>query len=121
MKWDFKGLCISDYGAVGNTHGSQHVGETLEDAGLLCLKAGMDMELPNPSGFGEKFLEKFRTGKADISALNRAVLRVLTQSSRMSLFEHPFSLRRIKVYFPRRQTEKYPHPVRERIAGRSEE
>lgn len=48
----FQGLCISDYGAVGNTHGSQHVGETLEDAGLLCLKAGMDMELPNPSGFG---------------------------------------------------------------------
>ncbi|MFR7389213.1 MAG: glycoside hydrolase family 3 N-terminal domain-containing protein [Blautia faecis] len=60
----FQGLCISDYGAVGNTHGSQHVGETLEDAGMLCLKAGMDMELPNPSGFGEKFLEKFRTGKA---------------------------------------------------------
>ena len=88
----FQGLCISDYCAVGNTHGSQHVGETLEDAGLLCLKAGMDMELPNPSGFGEKFLEKFRTGKADISALNRAVLRVLTAKFRMGLFEHPFSL-----------------------------
>ena len=88
----FQGLCISDYGAVGNTHGSQHVGETLEDAGLLCLKAGMDMELPNPSGFGEKFLEKFRTGKADISALYRAVLRVLTAKFRMGLFEHPFSL-----------------------------
>ena len=88
----FQGLCISDYGAVGNTHGSQHVGETLEDAGLLCLKAGMDMELPNPSGFGEKFLEKFRTGKADISARNRAVLRVLTAKFRMGLFEHPFSL-----------------------------
>lgn len=88
----FQGLCISDYGAVGNTHGSQHVGETLEDGGLLCLKAGMDMELPNPSGFGEKFLEKFRTGKADISVLNRAVLRVLTAKFRMGLFEHPFSL-----------------------------
>ena len=88
----FQGLCISDYGAVGNTHGSQHVGETLEDAGMLCLKAGMDMELPNPSGFGEKFLEKFRTGKADISVLNRAVLRVLTAKFRMGLFEHPFSL-----------------------------
>ena len=88
----FQGLCISDYGAVGNTHGSQHVGVTLEDAGLVSLKAGMDMELPNPSGFGEKFLEKFRTGKADISALNRAVLRVLTAKFRMGLFEHPFSL-----------------------------
>lgn len=40
----------------------------------------------------EKFLEKFRTGKADISVLNRAVLRVLTAKFRMGLFEHPFSL-----------------------------
>ena len=106
----FQGLCISDYGAVGNTHGSQHVGETLEDAGMLCLKAGMDMELPNPSGFGEKFLEKFRTGKADISVLNRAVLHVLTAKFRMGLFEHPFSLQgeELKGVFSQKMTEKYP-------------
>lgn len=88
----FKGLCLSDYGAVGNTHGSQHVGETQEEAGLLCLKAGMDIELPNPCGFGEKFQEMFRKGTADINLLDRAVLRVLTAKFRMGLFEHPFSL-----------------------------
>lgn len=38
-KMGFDGICFSDYGAVGNTHGSQHVGETLEEAGLMCLKA----------------------------------------------------------------------------------
>lgn len=88
----FDGLCVSDYGAVGNTHGSQHVGETPEEAGLLCLKAGMDIELPNPQGFGEKFQELFREKRADIHLLDQAVLRVLTSKFRMGLFEHPFAL-----------------------------
>lgn len=88
----FDGLCVSDYGAVGNTHGSQHVGETPEEAGLLCLKAGMDIELPNPCGFGEKFQELFREKRADIYLLDQAVLRVLTSKFRMGLFEHPFAL-----------------------------
>lgn len=88
----FDGLCFSDYGAVGNTHGSQHVGETLEEAGLMCLKAGMDIELPKPEGYGERFREMFRDGRADIRLLDQAVLRVLTAKFRMGLFEHPFSL-----------------------------
>lgn len=88
----FDGLCVSDYGAVGNTHGSQHVGETPEEAGLLCLKAGMDIELPNSCGFGEKFQELFREKRADIHLLDQAVLRVLTSKFRMGLFEHPFAL-----------------------------
>lgn len=91
-KMGFDGICFSDYGAVGNTHGSQHVGETLEEAGLMCLKAGMDIELPKPEGYGERFREMFRDGRADIRLLDRAVMRVLTAKFRMGLFEHPFSL-----------------------------
>ena len=88
----FTGLCFSDYGAVGNTHGSQHVGETFQEAGLMCLKAGMDIELPKPEGFGEKLQELFREGKADIHVLDQAVQRVLTAKFRMGLFENPYSL-----------------------------
>ena len=91
-KMGFDGICFSDYGAVGNTHGSQHVGETLEEAGLMCLKAGMDIELPKPEGYGERFREMFRDGRADIRLLDQAVMRVLTAKFRMGLFEHPFSL-----------------------------
>lgn len=88
----FHGVCFSDYGAVGNTHSAQHIGETPEEAGLLCLKAGMDLEVSEPIGFGDKFREMFRDGRADMSLLDRAVLRVLTAKFRMGLFEHPFSL-----------------------------
>ncbi len=37
----FDGLCVSDYGAVGNVHQVQHVGEDAVEAGLLCMQAGM--------------------------------------------------------------------------------
>lgn len=63
----FDGLCVSDYGAVGNTHGSQHVGETPEEAGLLCLKAGMDIELQTLWILAKKFQELFREKKSRYS------------------------------------------------------
>ena len=88
----FEGLCFSDYGGVGNTHSSQHVGETFEEAGLMCLKAGMDLEMPSPAGFNQAFMEMFRNGEADMKLLDQAVLRVLTVKFRMGLFENPFSL-----------------------------
>ncbi len=88
----FEGVCVSDYGAIGNAHETQHIGETIEEAGLTCLEAGMDMELPNPTGFGEKFKELYAKGEADMAVLNKAVLRVLAAKFRMGLFENPFAL-----------------------------
>lgn len=88
----FEGLCVSDYGAIGNAFSYQHVGERPEETGWMALSAGMDMELPNPAGFGEAFAEMFRRGEADEAALDRAVLRVLTEKFSMGLFEHPFAL-----------------------------
>ena len=55
----FDGLCISDYGAIGNVHNCQHVGETAEEAGLLCMEAGMDVEMPNPAGYNDKLAAQF--------------------------------------------------------------
>ena len=83
---------ISDYGAIGNVHNCQHVGETAEEAGLLCMEAGMDVEMPNPAGYNDKLAAQFAKGEADTALLDRAVLRVLTAKFRMGLFEHPFAL-----------------------------
>ncbi len=88
----FEGLCVSDYGAIGNVHSVQHIGESFAEAGLLCMEAGMDMELPSATGWNEELKAMFRNGEADSSILDRAVLRVLTAKFRMGLFEHPFAL-----------------------------
>ena len=88
----FDGLIVSDYGAVGNAHSVHHIGETAAEAGLCCLQAGMDVELPATTGYGEALKELFAHGEADMVVLDAAVLRVLETKFRMGLFEHPFAL-----------------------------
>ncbi len=88
----FDGLCLSDYGAVSNTHSVQHLGETMGEAGLTSLEAGMDMELPSVTAWGEELKKLLDSGKADMALVDRAVLRVLTAKFRMGLFEHPFAM-----------------------------
>ncbi len=91
-KMGFAGICVSDYGGIGNSHEVQHIGETMADTGLLAMEAGMDMELPSASGYGEELRNMFASGEADMEVLDRAVLRVLEAKFRMGLFEHPFAL-----------------------------
>lgn len=88
----FEGVCISDYGAVGNVHHVQHIGETVADAGLRCMQAGMDIEMPSVTGYNEELKKRFVHGEADIALLDAAVLHLLTAKFRMGLFEQPCAL-----------------------------
>ncbi len=93
----FDGLCVSDYGAVGNAHSVQHIGESFAEAGYRCMEAGMDMELPSTTGWNDELKAMFQSGEADIAVLDRAVLRVLEAKFRMGLFEHPYALQGEKL------------------------
>lgn len=88
----FEGVCISDYGAVGNTHNVHHVGETETEAGFMCLEAGMDIEMPDTTGYNREMREIFQSGEEDMKTLDKAVLRILEAKFRMGLFEQPFAL-----------------------------
>ena len=87
----FEGMVVSDYGAIGNLHGVQRVAESLGQAGLMAMQAGMDVELHVPAAFGPELRERFATGTADIAVLDRAVRRILEAKFRMGLFEYPFA------------------------------
>lgn len=88
----FDGVCVADYGAVSNVYNAQSVGESVTEAGLMCMEAGMDVELQMRTAYNDEMKEWFRTGKADMAILDRAVLRVLEAKFRMGLFEHPYAL-----------------------------
>ena len=88
----FEGITVSDYGGASNAHQYQGVGETMGDAGLRCLKAGLDIELPMPVAYAAELKEKFASGEADMALLDGVVCRVLEAKFRMGLFEHPFAL-----------------------------
>lgn len=88
----FDGVVVSDYSAVENVNQVQHVGEMKADAGVRCMKAGMDVELPMPSCYNEEMKSRFAEGKEDLAVLDRAVLRILEAKFRMGLFENPYAL-----------------------------
>lgn len=87
----FEGMVVSDYGAISNIHSVQRASESLPQAGVRALEAGMDVELPNPSCFTEEMEEHMLEKSVYMAALDRAVGNVLTAKFRMGLFEHPFA------------------------------
>ena len=88
----FDGVAMSDYSALSNAHRVQHQFESLAETGLAGMTAGMDVEEPLPATFNDELCEWFKTGKADIAVLDRAVYRTLCAKFRMGLFEHPFAM-----------------------------
>ena len=88
----FRGVVASDYSALTNVFEVANVCESKAEAGIKCLNAGMDLELPNPDCYSEDMKNLFETGEADIAILDRAVYRVLLAKFRMGIFEHPYAL-----------------------------
>lgn len=88
----FEGVTVSDYGGASNAFEYQGIGETMGEAGLRCLIAGLDVELPMPKAYADELKQKFASGEADMALLDDVVTRVLEAKFRMGLFEHPFAL-----------------------------
>ena len=109
----FDGITVSDYGGASNAFEFQGVGETMGDAGLRCLKAGLDVELPMPKAYADELKQKFASGEADMALLDGVVLRVLEAKFRMGIFEHPFALEGEEL------TQTLHHPEDDAIALQS--
>lgn len=88
----FEGIVASDYCGVENAFNVQRIGENKADTGLRCLAAGMDIEMPMPTCYTTELADLFKRGEANLSILDRAVLRVLEAKFRMGIFEHPYAL-----------------------------
>ncbi|OBB76337.1 beta-glucosidase [Mycobacterium sp. 852014-52144_SCH5372336] len=89
-KLGFTGTTVSDYVAVGFLQTRQRVAETAEDAGVLALMAGMDVETPEVFGYGEVLANAVRNGRVAESVLDRSVLRVLRDKFALGLFDDPY-------------------------------
>jgi beta-xylosidase len=86
-RWGFTGTVVSDYWAVPFLQSTHRIAETVEDAGILALKAGMDVELPHTLGFGQALVDAVDRGVLDVATIDRAALRVLTQKIELGLLD----------------------------------
>ena len=87
-EFGFKGVLISDWGAVGEmiNHG---FAEDQKDAALKAMMAGVDIDMC--SGCYSSCLEELvNTGAVSMKALDEAVLRVLNMKNDLGLFEDPY-------------------------------
>ncbi|MBZ3900374.1 glycoside hydrolase family 3 N-terminal domain-containing protein [Streptomyces griseiscabiei] len=86
----FDGSVVSDYGTVEWLATRQFVADTVAEAGILALEAGLDVELPTIVGYGQNLADAVSSGRLDESVLDDAVMRVLVDKFKLGLFENPY-------------------------------
>lgn len=86
MKFD--GVTVSDYGAI-NMLQDKRVTSDSETTAARALRAGMNIECPNPSAYSE-LKKALEDGLITTEQIDNAVLHVLTCKFRMGLFENPY-------------------------------
>jgi beta-glucosidase len=85
----FKGIVVSEGGGF-STLQYEHIVPTQKEAGLLALKAGVDVNITYESAYMGPLVESVEEGRVPMALVDRAVRRVLEQKFRLGLFEHPY-------------------------------
>ncbi len=76
--WKFKGLVMSDWGAVHST--------------IPTAQNGLDLEMPEGEFLNDKTLtDAINSGEVNIKTIDDKVYRILTVMFKLGLFEHQFS------------------------------
>ena len=84
----FEGFVVSDYGGVEGVSNAHKMVDTNWKAQAMCLKAGLDVNLPSPSF--DNLKKAYDEGWITDADVDLAVLRVLTTKFAIGLMDDPF-------------------------------
>jgi beta-glucosidase len=87
----FAGSVVADYASVEFLHTRQRVAASPQEAGVLALTAGLDVELPKAYAYGTRLEDAVRSGALAQDVLDEAVRRVLADKFKAGLFEDPYA------------------------------
>lgn len=104
----FKGVTVSDYTSIERLVHNFHTAKDMQDAACQCLKAGLDVELPNPNGYNENLIDAVAKGMLEESDIDHACKRILELKFELGLFEQPYPLAReqIEMAFDRMENDR---------------
>ncbi|MFO7668823.1 MAG: glycoside hydrolase family 3 N-terminal domain-containing protein [Bacteroidales bacterium] len=93
-EWGFEGFVVSDYYSIREMHerygiGAHRVAADGKQAAELALKAGVNIELPNPDCY-KHIPELVEEGTISGELIDKRVGEMLTQKFRMGLFDDPY-------------------------------
>jgi len=84
----FDGAVVSDYMSI--QHVPQHrLSADMEEAGIMALKAGLDIECPFPASYGS-LIKAVKMGQLEVAYIDKAAGRVLEAKFKLGLFENPY-------------------------------
>ena len=86
----FEGTVVSDWGSIENLVIHHRAASNAREAAVLGLRAGIDVELPAPFGYGEALISAVQDGEISEALVDESVLRVLTHKFELGLFENPY-------------------------------
>ncbi len=85
----FKGVVVSEGGGFGTLLYEQIV-PTQKEAGLLALRAGVDLDITYEPAYMGPLVESVQEGRVPMALVDRALRRILEQKFRLGLFENPY-------------------------------
>jgi beta-xylosidase len=86
----FDGTVVSDWLSIENLVTHHRAARDAREAAVLGLRAGIDVELPEPFGYGNSLITAVRTGEIPEALVDESVVRVLTHKFQLGLFENPY-------------------------------
>ena len=86
-QWNWNGFVVTDYGAIGEI--TQHGLGDLQQASVLALKAGTDMDMC-AEGYIKTLAQSLEEGKVTMAEIDHACRRILEAKYKLGLFENPY-------------------------------
>lgn len=104
----FEGLVVSDYSSIERLIHNFHVSDNMTDAAIQCLKAGLDVELPNGAGYNECLVEAVQSGILLEEEVDAACRRSLELKFKLGIFENPYpeDSKKINIVFDNTENDK---------------
>ena len=90
-RFGFTGTVVADYFSVAFLHKAHGVADGPGDAAAQALVAGIDVELPTVSCYGDPLLDVIESGALGEGFVDRAVERVLRQKCELGLLDPQWS------------------------------
>ena len=87
-EWNFHGFVVSDLYSIDGIWQTHHVAATRQQAGVMALHAGVDVDLGALAYEG--LVEAVKKGDAIEARIDTACARILRMKFEMGLFEHPY-------------------------------
>ena len=85
----FEGIVLDEGGGIGTLLSEGHVA-TMKEAGMLAIKAGVDVGVSYQQAYLVPLVENVKEGKVNIEDIDRSLRRILNIKFKLGLFENPY-------------------------------